>query len=67
MNNYILITHPDETEIVMCYHDVELAQIYTQMEIIALQDGKVIFKNGALHADMCTAARAATLDELVNG
>ncbi|MCC5960555.1 hypothetical protein [Roseinatronobacter sp.] len=65
--NYILITSPDDAEQVTCYHDTEMVEIYTQMEIIALQEGKVIFKNGALHADMLAAARAATLDELVNG
>ena len=65
--NYILITSPDDSEMVTCYHDTEMAALYTQMEIIALQEGNVIFKNGVLHVDMLTTARAATLDELVNG
>jgi|GEM_PF-2873090 len=65
--NYILITNPDDSEMVTCYHHTEMVGIYSQMEIIALQEGNVIFKNGALHADMLAAARAATLDELVNG
>lgn len=65
--NYILITSPDDSEMVTCYHDTEIAELYSQMEIIALQEGNVIFKNGALHVDMLATARAATLDELVNG
>ncbi|WP_439561143.1 hypothetical protein [Roseinatronobacter sp.] len=65
--NYILITSPDDSEMVTSYHDTEMAELYTPMEIIALREGNVIFKNGALHADMLAAARAATLDELVNG
>lgn len=65
--NYILITSPDDSEMVTSYHDTEMAELYSQMEIIALQEGNVIFKNGALHVDMLATARAATLDELVNG
>ncbi len=64
--HYILITDPEE-EIVRQLYDSELAEFYTRSEFTALKEGRVIFKNGALHADMVIAARAVTHEELVNG
>jgi len=63
---YILITDPEE-ETVRQLYDSELPEFYTRSEIAALKKGRVIFKNGALHADMLIAARAVTHEELVNG
>jgi len=47
--------------------DDELPEFYTPTEITALKAGRVIFKNGALHADMVVASRTVTHEELVNG
>lgn len=63
---YILITDPED-ETVRQLHEAELAEYYTRSEITALKEGRVIFKNGALHADMVIAARAVTTEELING
>lgn len=63
---YILITDPEE-ETVRRLYDSELPEFYTKTEITALKEGRVLFKNGALHADMLIAARAVTEDELING
>lgn len=64
--HYILITDPEEETVLRTY-DAELSEFYTRSEIAALKEGRVIFKNGALHADMVVAARAVTHEELVNG
>jgi hypothetical protein len=66
-SHYILITTDDEREQVFNYSAAEMAEIYSADERAELQEGRAIFRNGALHTDMLQAARAVTADALING
>ena len=67
MTHYILITTEDEREQVLAYSEAEMDEIYTDTERLELHTGIAIFKAGKFHCDMMAAARAVTVDALING
>jgi len=65
-DRHIMIASPDRENQVFTYSPGDMREIYTPQENFDLGLGRVVFKNGSLHADMNAITAIAMQDHLEN-